>query len=451
MFGNPDAQRLDIQTPYGELYFWKKGTFLKTEPSGWHSGGFGGIDGIGSWVLGPDQATGCVRQLYSSWIHDVANRKDSKVVSGMDDPSAGWTNGARLKDGVCLQVCAIPGKSVSAKGLGYWSPSLPTTDGAQIDLSLWIRAEGIKPADENGGVHAMAEFCDETGQNIKRQYLVGANDGEKVVGAELTKGTYEYKKVLGMVTAPKGARWFKMGFGIRNCSGWAAFNGFDINTRPGVKPKDVKVTPPIDATRYKWVPCDLKGLLNRPLADEVDGDGKGGWTDQGSTMDLRNLYAGDYTYNDVPFRVEKGNACFIMKNKMRPSENLPAGGKVELKGKADVLAFLHSGGWIQPNVRHATYVIHYVDGQKMEIPLIGGKNIFDWTSSPTVLEGLKYNPELGFTQHAVTVPVPQFVSAYIWMTLWKNPHPDKQIVSLEVKGENQDIPGLIAVSRGLAK
>jgi hypothetical protein len=96
-------------------------------------------------------------------------------------------------------------------------------------------------------------------------------------------------------------------------------------------------------------------------------------------------------------------------------------------------------------------VIHYEDGQQVEIPLIGGRNIFDWTLSPAVLEGLKYDPELGFTQHAVTVPVPKFVSAYVWMTLWKNPRPDKRIASLEVKGENQGIPGLIAVSRGVAK
>ena len=32
------------------------------------------------------------------------------------------------------------------------------------------------------------------------------------------------------------------------------------------------------------------------------------------------------------------------------------------------------------------------------------------------------------------------------MLLWKNPHPDKQIVALEVKGEGQGIPGLLAVS-----
>jgi parallel beta-helix repeat protein len=439
MFGNPFVERDDVQMGEDAVYFWKQGTFLRAEPYGWQ--GFGRLFGRTR-----GQANGFLRLLPRYVIPFAQSQGElkDKVDSSVDDTSACWTNK------LCLQVCAIPGKTLSAEGLGYWSPNLPTTDEAQIDLSLWIRAKGVKPAGENGGVYAMAEFCDETGQNIKRQYLAGANDGEKVVGAELVAGTYEYKKLSGMVTAPKGARWFKMGFGIRNCSGWVAFNNFDIQTRPGEKPQVVAVVLPINAKQYAWTPCDLTKLLNRSLTSEVAGDGKG-WTDQGPTMDLRNLYAGDYTYNGVAFRVEKGNACFIMKNKQRPSDNLPAGGKVELKGKADVLAFLHSGGWIQTNVREATYVIHYADGAKAEIPLIGGKNIFDWTFAPTVLEGLKYNPELGFTQRAVTVPVPQFVSAYIWMTLWKNPHPDKQIVSLEIKGANEGIPGLIGVSLGVVK
>ena len=445
MFGNPIAMRPDVMRPYDTTYFWLKGTFVKPEPYGWFSNGFGGVGGFAR-----GEATVFERVLPAWIIPFQSARADAKVdKGGADDLSALWNKT------VAFQVCAAPGKTVSAEGLGYWSVKLPTTDDAQIDLSLWIRAKGIKPVGANGGVYTVAEFCDETGQNASRQYLVASGPEEAPHGAttnaDLVSGTYEYKKVAGMVTAPKGARWFRMGFGIRNCTGWAAFNNFDINTRPGEKPKEVKVAPPIDAKQFKWTICDLTSLLNRPLADEVDGDGKGGWTDQGPTMDLRNLYPGSYTYNDVPFRVEKGNACFIMKNKQRPSENLPAGGKVALKGKADVLAFLHSGGWIMGGVREATYIIHYADGAKAEIPVIGGRNIFDWVASPTVLEGQKYNPEFGFTQFAVKVPVPRFVSAYVWMTLWKNPHPDKEIASLEVEGENQDIPGLIAVSFGVAK
>ena len=203
--------------------------------------------------------------------------------------------------------------------------------------------------------------------------------------------------------------------------------------------------------KYDWQIADISSLLNRPLADEVDNDGKGGWTDQGPTADLRNLQAGDYKFNGVNFRVQAGNACFIMKNKHRPSDNLPASGKVDLKGKADMLAFLHSGGWIEANTKQASYVIDYADGTKVEIPLIGGKNIKDWVGQGDSTDDIKYDPALGLLLPAVSVPCQQFGRGMVWMLLWKNPHPEKPIASLEVIGANEGAPGLIAVSRGVAK
>ena len=133
---------------------------------------------------------------------------------------------------------------------------------------------------------------------------------------------------------------------------------------------------------------DISKLFNRPLADE----GENAWTGQGPSMDLRGLQAGEYKCNSVPFRVEKGNACFIMKNKKLPSDKLPDSGKVDVKIKADMLAFLHSGGWLEPDVRHATYILHYDDGTKAEIPIIGGKNILDWTTPADGADDLKYDP-----------------------------------------------------------
>ena len=203
--------------------------------------------------------------------------------------------------------------------------------------------------------------------------------------------------------------------------------------------------------KYDWQIADISKLLNRPLVDEVDNDGKGGWTDQGPTADLRNLQAGDYRFNGVAFHVQGGNACFIMKNKHRPSDNLPAGGKVDLQGKADILAFLHSGGWIDPNVKQSTYVINYADGTKVEIPVIGGKNIKDWAGPGDSADEVKYDPALGLLLPAISVPSPQFGRANVWMVLWKNPHPQKPIASLEVIGANEGVPGLIAVSLGRLK
>jgi hypothetical protein len=124
---------------------------------------------------------------------------------------------------------------------------------------------------------------------------------------------------------------------------------------------------------------------------------------------------------------------------------------VDLKGKADVLAFLQTGGWINADVQEATYIIHYDDGTKVEIPVIGGKNIIDWVAQPSRADEVKYDPALGLILPATSVPSPQFVHVTVWMVLWKNPHPDKQITTLEIKGANEGAPGLIGITRGVAK
>lgn len=83
--------------------------------------------------------------------------------------------------------------------------------------------------------------------------------------------------------------------------------------------------------------------------------------------------------------------------------------------------------------------------------MIGARNIMDWTTPPDRADDVKYDPALGLLLPATTVASPQFVHVTVWMVLWKNPHPDKEIASLEVIGANEGIPALIAVSRGIAK
>jgi hypothetical protein len=477
MIGNPTLQRMEAFHDSSDAYFWKNGSFQGPEPYGWRGAGDGWNGqgcGYGSTTRG--DGTGFQRQAFAASVKwDKGPFDDPTAIRKFSDDPAAIKDDSNLGLAFIQVASYPPDKTISAEGYGVWSVDLPTVDDAQIDLSLWVRAKKLKAAKpansseekmagkENGGLFVAAEFRDITGQNVTRQYLVGANDGDKAAGADWMTGDYLYKPLKGTVTAPKGARWFRMGFGLRNCTGWAAFNDVGIQTRPGTPEAEIKRVLPIDASKFAWTVCDLSGLLNRPLADESGSGGKVGWTDQGPLMDLRNFHAGDYTFNNVAFRVEKGNGCFIMKNKHRPSENLPEGGKVDLKGKADlsannskgtmadVLAFLHTGGWIGADVQEATYIIHYADGTKVEIPVIGGRNIIDWAAPFSRADDVKYDPALGLILPAVSVPSPQFVHVTVWMVLWKNPHPDKPIAALEVKGQNQDIPGLIAVSRGVGK
>jgi hypothetical protein len=454
MIGNPAARRQDaLQAGEDCPYFWKKGSFQGVEPYDWRGAGNGwNGEGCGWASVTRSDGTGFLRApLAQSLIWTKGPFDDPAAIRKFSDDLAAIKDDSNLGL-ACFQIVSYPpDKVISAEGYGFWSVDLPTVDGAQIDLLLWVMARNVKAAKDGGGLYVTAEFRDQTGQNITRQYLVGANDGQKAVGGDWMSGNYKYKQLKGTVTAPEGARWFRMGFGLRNCTGWVAISDTDIQTRPGTPEVEIKRVLPIDASKFIWTPCDLTKLFNRPLADEVDNDGKGGWTDQGPLMDLRNLQAGDYTWNNVAFRVAKGNACFILKNKYRPSQDLPDAGKVALPGEADVLAFLHSGGWISANTLQATYIIHYADGTKVEIPVIGGKNILDWTQPPARADEIAYDPALGLILPATTVASPQFVHVTVWMTLWKNPYPEKQIASLEVKGANAGIPGLIAVSAGRVK
>ena len=218
MFGNPNTERNNVlHGDEANPYFWKKGSFRGDEPYAWH-------DVNCSYnTSSRDDDTGFVRQLRVPGTSTIP----PDWQQGLDEKSA-----ARPGNVACLQVGSVRKKTISAAGFGFWSVSLPTTDGAQIDLSLWIRAKGVKAAAENGGLYVAAEFCDETGQNATRQYLVGADDGRKAAGPDWIAGDYLYKQLQGMATAPKGARWFKLGFGLRNCTGWVAFNDIDIHTRP---------------------------------------------------------------------------------------------------------------------------------------------------------------------------------------------------------------------------
>jgi hypothetical protein len=226
MFGNPNTERNDVvKGTEAYPYFWKKGSFRGDEPYGWHS-----VDCSYN-CSSRDDDSGFVRQLRVPGTSQIP----LDWQQGLDDKTA-----ARPGNVACLQIGSVREKTVSAAGFGFWGVSLPTTDGAQIDLSLWIRAKGVKAAGPDGGLYVAAEFCDETGQNATRQYLVGADDGRKAAGTDWMTGSYLYKPLKGMATAPKGARWFKLGFGLRSCTGWVALNDIDIKTRAATPDKEAR-------------------------------------------------------------------------------------------------------------------------------------------------------------------------------------------------------------------
>ena len=120
---------------------------------------------------------------------------------------------------------------------------------------------------------------------------------------------------------------------------------------------------------------DLSGVFNRALHDEVAGDGKGGWTDQGPEMDLRSLRNGMHDFNNIRIKVEAGDkACLVLRE--GETAQLPVAPKTVENSH---LYLLHASAWTpmfpQPV---GTLEIGYADGSREKLPVVAGRDCGNW-------------------------------------------------------------------------
>ena len=183
---------------------------------------------------------------------------------------------------------------------------------------------------------------------------------------------------------------------------------------------------------YKII--DLRPILNMDWRDEVWGDGKGGWTDQGDT-DMRNIEVGMKTFFGIPFEVidpanSGGKAVLTLKSKRFPPGPVTATATVGLKARS--LYFLHASAWTGGHM--ATYIVRYDDGTAAEIPIRAKEEICDWWG-PT--HGAKYRV-------AFHVPNAKTDAVGLLVFGWDNPNPDKLIKNIEFRSEVAD--GIVLVA-----
>ena len=120
------------------------------------------------------------------------------------------------------------------------------------------------------------------------------------------------------------------------------------------------------------------------FADEVAGDKKGGWHDQGSAYDAARFPIKNRTFANVPFKIinpktNNGKSIVVFE-----CPNLPNGPKsieiklpVETTGK--YLYLLHCSAWGQANGTKAGSVqLEGVNGKTAEIPIIYGRDLAEW-------------------------------------------------------------------------
>ncbi len=130
----------------------------------------------------------------------------------------------------------------------------------------------------------------------------------------------------------------------------------------------------------KFTPLDLTKAVNMGFADDVEGDGKGGWTDQGSANDFRTFtHRGETVFKGVTFQIiepndNDGKSAIVLRG--QNNEYFPISAEIEVNQKAAGVYFLQAAGWISDVVGSYTFV--YDDGTSSEVKLAGNKDVFNW-------------------------------------------------------------------------
>jgi hypothetical protein len=218
--------------------------------------------------------------------------------------------------------------------------------------------------------------------------------------------------------------------------------GLGVGLEPYVPPR----TLPKDIT---YQPVDLSAYCNRGFVDEVGDDGKGGWTDQGPKLDLRELPTGKQTFGGVPFLIgAEPRGCIVLKSRSRPHPELqPEEVTIPLGFPVEGLCFLHSLAY-SGKAEAGRYQVQYVDGSAQEIVLVGELNLRDWAGAPAGF------PREKGTQSRVawTGSTKLFPVVCMYQMLWVNPRPEVAVKAVRFTNPTQAycpvLAGLTAAIKG---
>lgn len=134
---------------------------------------------------------------------------------------------------------------------------------------------------------------------------------------------------------------------------------------------------------YRFVYADLRQACNSSFVDDVAGDRKGGWFDQGQ-QDLRRLTAQTKSpdFGDVPFILaapanNSSNSCIVLKGAAR--SYFPEKAEVRYKTpiRGNYLYCLHTLGW-GTGSKIGTIILEFTDKTIQKINVKGGTDVGDW-------------------------------------------------------------------------
>ena len=197
-------------------------------------------------------------------------------------------------------------------------------------------------------------------------------------------------------------------------------------------------------SRCEFFPVDLARYANRGLRDDK-AKGIVGWTNQ-EENDMRNLPTGRQTFANVPFQIASPKAAIVLYSVSGVNRDLPK----EVKGiavghRADALFFLHALAYGTPG-KAFLYRVNYAGGSGVDIPIEGGRQVFDWWQDPAAfLDGLAQSG----TVIAWRGDNPMRKGVSILLYEWPSPHPDKEIASVDFATVPENGFGPVPVLVGL--
>lgn len=206
---------------------------------------------------------------------------------------------------------------------------------------------------------------------------------------------------------------------------------------------------PQDQDKREYFSIDIGDFANMGYVDEVADDGKGGWLDMGPAdlcfflINNTGLEGGvglpvavppfpeEYRFCGVPFKLTApkkngGKAMISLRGTDRGLKLIDRVEGIPVNHKADELWFINAANWVpaEKGLTLAKYVMHYTDGSFVEFPIRSWLEIGDWC-------GVKKVPN---AQICWTGNDRMLDKIGLYLTPWKNPHPEKTIKSIDMIG-----------------
>ena len=195
-------------------------------------------------------------------------------------------------------------------------------------------------------------------------------------------------------------------------------------------------------SKQKFTVLNLKKQANKGFKDDVAGDGKGGWIDQGEN-DMRefNLF-GKQDFLGIPFKIidpAENDSRSVLILRGQNNEAYPTKAEIEVNKKAAGIYFLHSAAWSTGEV--GRYTLVFEDDSQVTFKIKHTQEIFNWWG--------ENNSKLAKTAWQGKNPLTEKYSSSTSLYLYalSNPKPDKKIKKIicETSGDGAFIM-LLAVT-----